>query len=438
MPLVPHSRRLTIPMSSKSGQSGLGAATCVGRRGARARRRPRFVDDTPSPETAARDLQRACALSDSLGRLRTPLCGVRRRRRRIRPCNGRAPGCPPAARFDHATSQGIDIRIIPDASSISRIRWLRSELRAFQPDAIWLQQEPTDLLALELLAALRFRREPQIVCAVCENLFSGAGRRVRLAGRILWPRLDALAAVATASLEGVRAVGMPDSIPADVLVAGALSPPAAIEPATLPFPIERDDFVVGFAGRITPEKGWRDLAAAVATLPGSFKLVLAGSDNDPLVRTRLEDPGLRGRASYVGLLDREALWRFYASLDCLVLPSLTTSSWKEQFGGVLADAMAIGLPVVGSSSGAIPEVIGPAGLVFTEGNVEAIAESLQRLSLDPDLREELGRQGRERFEQEFSIPAYARKLAGLLGVTSTAALNGDHAARQAHEHRRSR
>jgi glycosyltransferase involved in cell wall biosynthesis len=326
-----------------------------------------------------------------------------------------------------AISEGIDIRTIPNASSFSRIRWLRRELRALRPDAIWLQQEPTDLLALELLAAARFWREPQIVGAVCENVFSGAGPSIRLAGRVLWPRLDALAAVATASLEGVRAVGMPASIPADVLVAGALPPPAAIERAILPFPIEPDDFVVGFAGRITPEKGWRDLAAAVATLPSSFKLVLAGSDNDPLVQATLEDPGLRGRASYVGLLDREALWRFYASLDCLVLPSLTTPSWKEQFGGVLADAMAIGLPVVGSSSGAIPEVIGPAGLVFSEGNVAAIAESLQRLPLDPDLREELGRQGRERFEHEFAIPAYAHKLAGLLGLTSTTALKGDHA-----------
>ncbi len=324
-----------------------------------------------------------------------------------------------------AASAGIDIRTIPNASPISRIHWLRRELRALQPDAIWLQQEPTDLLALELLAAARFWREPRIVCAVCENIFSGAGPRIRVAGRLLWPRLDGLAAVATASLQGVRAIGMPASIPSDVLVAGALPPPAAIRPASLPFPIEPEDFVVGFAGRITPEKGWRDLATAVATLPGSFKLVLAGSDNDSLVRARLEDPALRGRASYVGLLGREALWSFYASLDCLVLPSRTTPSWKEQFGGVLADAMAIGLPVVGSSSGAIPEVIGPAGLIFTEGNVGAIAESLQHLALNPDLRKELGRQGRERFEHEFSIPAYARKLAGLLGLTSTVALEGD-------------
>jgi glycosyltransferase involved in cell wall biosynthesis len=326
------------------------------------------------------------------------------------------------------TNGPIAVRTIPGGSSISRIRWLRRELRALQPDAIWLQQEPTDPLALELLAVLRSRREPQIVCAVCENLFAGTSLRVRLAGRLLWSRIDALAAVATRSLEGIQAIGMPSSIPSSVLVAGALPPPTHIAPATLPFAVGTSDFVVGFAGRITREKGWRDLAAAVATLPPSFKLLLAGSDNDPTVHETLAEPALRGRAAYVGLLDREALWRFYASLDCLVLPSLTTSTWTEQFGGVLADAMAVGIPILGSSSGAIPEVIGPAGLVFPEGDVPAIAESLQRLSADPSLRESLGRRGRERFEREFSIPAYAHKLANLLGLTSPAELRHDQSA----------
>jgi glycosyltransferase involved in cell wall biosynthesis len=318
------------------------------------------------------------------------------------------------------TAEGVEVRTIPAGSSVSRVRWLSRELRVLQPDAIWLQQEPTDRIALELLAALRTWREPQIVCAVCENLFAGASSRVRLAGRLLWPRIDALAAVATRSLEGIRTIGMPASIPSAVLVAGALSPPTHIEPTTHPLAAGTGDFVVGFAGRITPQKGWRDLAAAVGTLPPPFKLLLAGSHDDPTFHERLKNPDLRDRAAYVGLLDRQALWSFYASLDCLVLPSLTTSTWTEQFGGVLADAMSIGVPILGSSSGAIPEVIGPAGLVFPEGNARAIAERLQRLAADPGLRENLGVLGRERFEREFSITAYARKLAKLLRLTPSA------------------
>ncbi len=313
-------------------------------------------------------------------------------------------------------SSGVAIRPIPVGSSVQRIRRLHRELRALEPDAIWLQQEPTDLLALELLAALRTFRKPRIVCAVCENVFTRASQRVRFAGRLLWPRIDGLAAVATPSLDGIRAIGMPQSITSAVLVAGALAPPERRERASLPFETAAGDFVVGFAGRVTAEKGWRDLAAAIERLPSRFKLALAGSDDDPFLHETMERPGLRGRAAYLGLLDREALWRFYSAVDCLVLPSVSTPEWKEQFGGVLADAMAIGLPVIGSSSGAIPEVIGPAGMVFPEGDVEGLGDCIQRLADNPALREAYGRQGRERFEREFSIPAYAGKLARLLGV----------------------
>jgi glycosyltransferase involved in cell wall biosynthesis len=315
------------------------------------------------------------------------------------------------------TSDGISIRPLPTGSGVQRIRALRRELAELKPDAIWLQQEPTDRRTLELLAATRSPSGPRIVCAVCENQFGRTNAVVRLAGRALWRRIDALAAVATASLDGIWAIGMPVSIPSAVLVAGALPPPDHVEPASLPIAVEETDFVIGFAGRIVAEKGWRDVAAAVAGLPKSFKFVLAGSDHESFaLEAMLNDPGLQGRVAYVGLLERDELWRFYRALDCLVLPSRTTPAWKEQFGGVLADAMAVGVPVVGSSSGAIPEVIGSAGLVFPEGDVEALADCLRRLADEPFLRKELGMRGQARFEQEFAISAYARKLAALLGL----------------------
>ena len=72
-----------------------------------------------------------------------------------------------------------------------------------------------------------------------------------------------------------------------------------------------------------------------------------------------------------------------SEMDVLVLPSRTTPVWKEQFGRVLAEAMACRVPVVGSDSGAIPEVIGDAGLTFPEGDADALAERLGRLMASP-------------------------------------------------------
>jgi glycosyltransferase involved in cell wall biosynthesis len=110
-------------------------------------------------------------------------------------------------------------------------------------------------------------------------------------------------------------------------------------------------------------------------------------------------------------LPKEELWRLYAASDCLVLPSLTTPTWKEQFGGVLADAMAVGLPIVGSDSGAIPQVVGDAGIIFPEGDATALAWALSVVATDRTLNTRLRSAGSHRFVTRFSIEAYADNLA---------------------------
>jgi glycosyltransferase involved in cell wall biosynthesis len=69
--------------------------------------------------------------------------------------------------------------------------------------------------------------------------------------------------------------------------------------------------------------------------------------------------------------------------------------------------MACGVPVIGSQSGAIPEVIGAAGLTFPEGSVEALRQSLQRLLDDATLRSALSQAGRKRVLQHFTQQAIA-------------------------------
>lgn len=310
-------------------------------------------------------------------------------------------------------AQEANVRLMPQTGPLSKALWLRRELRALRPDVIWVQEEPTDRYLLEILGLYRFSRRPRIVTAVCENIFGHWQiHSLRPLWRFFWSRLDGLLGIATASLDGIRAVGMPTHIPACTLVAGALPPPTSVEPMQLPFTRAADDFVIGFAGRVCEEKGWKVLLRVLLTLPDNFKCVLAG-DGPQLdeFRTRMNQSDLQGRVFYTGLLPRPELWRFYRALDCLVLPSLTTPRWKEQFGGVLADGMAMGLPLVGSDSGAIPEVIGPAGLTVPENVPEALAAALRQLHEHPDLRRKFSAAGRERFQTEFAIPAYARKIA---------------------------
>jgi glycosyltransferase involved in cell wall biosynthesis len=307
----------------------------------------------------------------------------------------------------------VDVRLMPRTGHLAKVRWLRRELCSIRPDVIWVQEEPTDPYLIEILGLYRFDRRPRIVTAVCENIFDHWQIRwLRPLWRFFWSRLDGLLGIATASLEGIWAVGMPKTIPALTLVAGALPPPDHVEPMPLPFARANGDFVVGFAGRVCQEKGWKVLLTALQSLPPDYKCALAG-DGPQLdeLRAWMDKPGLKDRVFYVGLLPRTELWSFYRALDCLAIPSLTVPKWREQFGGVLADGMAMGLPLIGSDSGAIPEVIGPAGLTVPENNPDALATAIRQLHQLPELRCQFAEAGRKRFEAEFTIPAYARKIA---------------------------
>jgi len=99
----------------------------------------------------------------------------------------------------------------------------------------------------------------------------------------------------------------------------------------------------------------------------------------------------------------------YRELDVLVLPSLTRPNWKEQFGRVLIEAMACGVPVIGSSSGEIPRVVGAAGMLFRERSSSMLRQQLAELRDDPALRELLGLRGRERVLDYYTQTAIARQ-----------------------------
>jgi glycosyltransferase involved in cell wall biosynthesis len=90
-------------------------------------------------------------------------------------------------------------------------------------------------------------------------------------------------------------------------------------------------------------------------------------------------------------------------------PSLTTPRWKEQFGRMLVEAMACGVPVIGSDSGEIPNVIGDAGLVVPEGDSVALRTAIARLRDDATERQRLAERGRARVLVLFTQEAVARR-----------------------------
>jgi glycosyltransferase involved in cell wall biosynthesis len=154
--------------------------------------------------------------------------------------------------------------------------------------------------------------------------------------------------------------------------------PALREKARSQYQISDEQFVIGFCGRLVEEKGVLDLWQACLECPFDWKLVLVG---DGILRQTLEEQAktlqLSSRLLITGEIPVTETKGFYHMMDCFVLPSRTTSTWKEQFGLALAQAMSIGIPVIGSSSGAIPEVIGDSQWIFEEGNREELREKIK-------------------------------------------------------------
>jgi glycosyltransferase involved in cell wall biosynthesis len=144
------------------------------------------------------------------------------------------------------------------------------------------------------------------------------------------------------------------------------------------------------------EKGGAVLLDALARLAGGWQLDIIGDGPE---KPNLLDQAKRLRvADWVtfGTLPSTRMPAYYQGLDVLVVPSLTRANWKEQFGRVIIEAMACGVPVIASNSGDIPGVVGDAGRIVPEGDPAALADCLREIMRAPELRRELGARGRQR------------------------------------------
>jgi len=161
---------------------------------------------------------------------------------------------------------------------------------------------------------------------------------------------------------------------------------------------EKDrELTVGYVGRLVEEKGVGLLLEALSGIEGAWRAVVVGGGPAlTALQNQAQRLGVASRVTFREPVPSAQMAAVYRGMDVLVLPSRTRPNWKEQFGRALVEAMACGVPVVGSDAGEIPHVIGDAGLIFPEGQAAPLRRHLERLRDDEALRCDLGRRGRER------------------------------------------
>jgi len=171
-----------------------------------------------------------------------------------------------------------------------------------------------------------------------------------------------------------------------------------------------DDCVVGFAGRFVPEKGHATLTAALDRIEAPWRaLIVGGGADQPALQAWASRHG--GRVKLLTDVGHAVMPRYLNAMDVLALPSRTTRRWREQFGRVIAEAMACGVAVAGSDSGEIPYVVGDAGVIVPEdAGLAGWVQALDGLVRSPARRRELAARGRAH-AQEFGVGAVARRHA---------------------------
>ena len=324
-----------------------------------------------------------------------------------------------------ATSNKVILHSIPmernpspwkDLASL--FAWFRL-LHTLKPNMVMVGTPKAGLLGILTAWFLNIRRRTYFVRGLRLEGLSGFGGRVAFGFEWLTCKASTNVLCVSHSLRAqmierrlvrpnkVRVLGLGSSNGVNTL---KFRPPTAQErdAARLGFGIDNETFVIGFAGRLHPDKGLQDLLHAMEILwmshPNSILLLAGAADYRHSAISFDQEKHQQNRVRFTGYL--ENMVDFYHSLDLFCLPS-----HREGMPNVNLEAAACALPVVTTTAtGCIDSVIpGKTGLVVPSQDVAALASALEQLEEDKHLRQSLGEEGRVMVETEFEQSQVWRK-----------------------------
>jgi glycosyltransferase involved in cell wall biosynthesis len=282
---------------------------------------------------------------------------------------------------------------------------LKRLIADLDPDVIHLWEEPWSVVAMQ---ALRHRGRAALVLEVDQNILKHLPFPFETMRRFVLARTDAILARSEEATRVCRACGYTGpSFPIGYGV-------HAQTYYALPRPPRAADagLRVGYCGRLVIEKGLDDILDAMAAGPAAITLAIKGEGPyEPALRARVAALGLEDRVTFEGWGSAAEVGDFFRSLDISILLTRTSPTVREQFGRAIIESQGCGVPVLGSTCGAIPEVIGPGGWVVPESDPQAILACLTTLLAHPgDIAAKAGT-GLANVRERFTYDAVARDLA---------------------------
>jgi glycosyltransferase involved in cell wall biosynthesis len=167
-----------------------------------------------------------------------------------------------------------------------------------------------------------------------------------------------------------------------------------------------DNYIFGSASRFHYSKGIREI---IQSLPkeGNWKYLIMGwgrDDEVQSIKSIIKERGFQDKVILTGFIDNwTEMAKYWNALDCAIHTPLTTLRWEETFSLSLVQAMATGLPVIGSDSGSVPYQIGPDGIIVPEGDIEALNKAINKMLNNKEQGKEIGEKLKRRTLSSFSI-----------------------------------
>jgi glycosyltransferase involved in cell wall biosynthesis len=304
--------------------------------------------------------------------------------------------------------------------------WLLDIMRRFKPEHIHIEEDPHSLIGVESVSLARLAcpkatisffiwdnlaREPRFPINVIKKTLTRYS--FSRAALVICGNLEAEHLLKSAKCYHGHTLVLPQ-IGIDPEYYAGSSPTDLVEKIgkTSDIPL------IGFIGRLVPEKGILLLLEALLRLQMlPWKLLIVGNGTLRDEIHTVWKSKLGERLILVDSVPHAQVAQYLRCLDVFVLPSYGTPVWKEQFGLTLAQAMMAGVACIGSSSGAIPEVIGMAGMVVPEQDITALARALETILCSEPTRRRLQGEAKAFALQRYANASVAKRYLDVFQLT---------------------
>jgi glycosyltransferase involved in cell wall biosynthesis len=295
-----------------------------------------------------------------------------------------------------------------DAAKPMDLRWsrrvLRGVVRDVRPQLLHVVGDPWTPTAEAGAAAARDLKIPYVLVGT-SSLGGPRGVTSRWQADRVRNGAAALAGTVRPALDHLLG-GVSSPKPTAVLPPGGVTIPAQWAPRADP-----STLVLGCVGRLVPERGVDLVLDALSECHGEWRLRVAGTGPiHEALEQRAQRLGLSARIEWLGAMPRTGLPALWSAVDVLISPSRSTADWVEPSGAVMVEAMAHGVAPLVSRCGALPDIVGDAGLVIDEGDLAALTRAIQGFVADPSRCRTVGVAARQRILELQGDGAVAERM----------------------------